>query len=73
MPGETEKEVVIQLVPKTKKVDDLEGIVSKGAVDGEEEHDENADLMFKLKIMSGEPDGLKISKKNVCIISICEH
>lgn len=76
MPGETEKKIEIQLVPKSNKSKSIDGIINKTADEGDGEIDDGMDeemeLMFTLKITGGEPDGLKISKKNVCIIKIAE-
>ena len=43
----------------------------KGSGDEEEDSEEHCDLMFKVKLEKPEPAGVKISKKNVCLVTIC--
>ena len=38
----------------------------------EEESDEECDLIFKIKLDKPEPAGVKISKKNICLVTICK-
>lgn len=40
--------------------------------DEEEESEEALDVMFKIKLEKPEPLGVKISKKNVCIVTIVQ-
>ena len=54
----------------TKIIDDIDG-TNKKQVD-EEEEEEYLDLMFKVKIEKQDPPTLKISKKNVCIVTIVD-
>jgi len=72
--GECEKVISIFLV--TDKVHNIEG---KGMIEddeekpaGEEEEEEPHDLMFKVKLEKAEPEAIKISKKNICIVSISQ-
>ena len=62
LPGETEKTVQIPLVPKNKKtaggLDAINNTADDGIAEDVNEYDEQ--LMFKLKITSGDPEGLKI-------------
>jgi hypothetical protein len=38
-----------------------------------EEMDEVLDVIFKIKIERAEPEGVKISKKNVCFVTIVQN
>ena len=40
--------------------------------DGEASEEEPCDLMFKVILEKPEPAGVKISKKNVCLVTICK-
>jgi hypothetical protein len=56
-----------------KQSKDIEGIINKTADEGDHEddaEDDNLELMFTLKITGGDPEGLKISKRNICMIKI---
>jgi len=50
------------------KVDEEE----EKAEEGEESDEEDCDLMFKVKLEKPEPAGVKISKRNVCLVTICK-
>lgn len=47
-------------LPITKKDEDEEGSSDEG----------EPDVMFKVKLEKPEPSGVKISKKNVCLVTI---
>jgi hypothetical protein len=64
--GETEKSVVIDLVKKTEK--EKSKVLDKDI--DEEESEEESDLIFKIKLEKPEPAEVKISKKNVCLVTI---
>lgn len=36
-------------------------------------HEELQDVMFKIKLEKAEPQGVKISKKNVCLVTIVQN
>ena len=64
--GENEKTISIGLVKQ-----ELNDIVNKDMTDGKdkdegESSEEIQEVMFKVKLHSAEPEGVKISKKNVC-------
>jgi hypothetical protein len=66
---ETQKIVPIKLLANDNAHIDLADIGTKsddGAIDAQEA----MDLMFKILIHKAEPEGVKISKKNVCIVTI---
>ena len=71
--GESEKVITINLVDeKVSKIDKTKE-APKHAVnedDEEVEEEEEVDLKFKVIIERPEPEHVKISRKNVCIISI---
>lgn len=66
--------VPVQLVnidiPNIEKMGDQKGEEEKG--EAEEESDEECDLIFKVVLEKPEPAGVKISKKNMCIVTICK-
>ena len=67
--GENEKSIPVHLVTEkinmeTSKKPDDEG----GEDDGSDS--DAPELMFKVKIEKAEPEGVKISKRNVCIVQI---
>jgi len=39
----------------------------------EEDSDEVCDVMFQVKLYSPEPAGVKISKRNTCVVTICKN
>ncbi len=58
----------------------INGKVASSKVDEEnmnEEHhsqdEEILDLVFKIKLEKAEPQGVKISKKNVCLVTIVQN
>jgi hypothetical protein len=65
--SETEQVIRIKLVDN--KVPEM---VEKGDVEEgpEDEDDEEGDVTFKVKLEKPEPRGVKISKKNVCLVTI---
>lgn len=71
---EQEKTVSIQLLANIQaQVDHADAAVNKSD-DGEEGQAEEAvDLMFKVLIHKAEPEAVKISKKNVCIVTIVQQ
>lgn len=70
--GETEKIVSIQLLANIQAQVDQAEIANKSD-DGLNPVEEAVDLMFKVLIHKAEPEGVKISKKNVCIITIVQQ
>jgi len=70
--GESEKTISINLV--NQKVPQIEGKAIGGNMEGDEmdmeEQEEIQDVMFKVKIEKPDPEVVKISKKNVCIVTI---
>ena len=68
-----EKDIIIQLVQKNKNEHRLDDLVTKHPEQVDEaEDDEVQEKIFAIKIVSGEPEGLKISKKNTCIVKILD-
>jgi hypothetical protein len=58
---------------------DIPNIDKIGATKDDEEHkeedeesEEDCDLMFKVKLEKPEPSGVKISKRNICMVTICK-
>jgi hypothetical protein len=72
--GESEKVITINLVDEKVPKIDKNKEIPKYAVneddDEVEEEEEEVDLKFKVIIERPEPEHVKISKKNCCIISI---
>ena len=71
--GENVRQISIQLVKE--KVNEIETKMGGGdgkVADEEEESEEALDVMFKIKLEKPEPLGVKISKKNVCIVTIVQ-
>lgn len=67
--GENEKTIGIQLVKeKVNNID--EKMAEKTGGDDEESSDEVNEVIFKVKLEKPEPEGVKISKKNVCFVTI---
>lgn len=67
--GEMHKVVPVMLV--NEKINtNMEG--TKGKTEDNGEDSEILDLMFKVKIEKAEPLGVKISKRNTCIITILQ-
>jgi len=42
----------------------------KGEDEDEDDSEDEPDVMFKVKLEKPEPAGVKISKKNVCLVTI---
>ena len=61
------KTIQIQLV--NEKVPDM-GDTAKKIDDDSGEESEGHDVIFKVKLEKPEPVGVKISKKNVCLVTI---
>lgn len=40
--------------------------------DDNDSQDENLDVMFKIKIAQTEPEAVKLSKRNTCIVTILQ-
>jgi hypothetical protein len=68
--GENEKTISIGLVKKNEKEIDTKGLIEKGDDQNGESSEEKCDVMFKVRLEKPEPEGVKISKKNVCIVTI---
>ena len=75
---EKEQKVVIKLV--NEKIGVTEDIKEFKEVDGEdeeegdpEEEEGDPDLIFKVKLDKPEPAGVKISKKNVCLVTLLRN
>jgi len=71
--GEMGKVVHVELV--SEKQQELEGNTKKAQVEDEDDvdsGDEALDVMFKVKIEQAEPLGVKISKRNTCIVTILQ-
>lgn len=66
---------VVPIILVNEKNHNIEGKGNtKNAQDEDEEgsSEENLDVMFKVKIEKAEPVGVKISKRNTCIITIIQ-
>ena len=70
--GEDEVRVPITLVNKPVIGQDLIGKQDK-TEEGEESSDEEVDVMFQVKLYSPEPAGVKISKRNTCVVTIAKN
>lgn len=68
--GETEKVVSIQLMANIDAVQVNKHHDTLGDDDEEDEVADKHDLMFKVFLINASPEGVKISKKNVCIVHI---
>jgi hypothetical protein len=71
--NETSTRITIELV--NEKVAQIEEKMMAGkTVDGEDEgsEEEECDVIFKIKLDKPEPTGVKVSKKNVCLVTICK-
>jgi hypothetical protein len=74
--GESEKIIHINLIDaKIPKIDDREKPQVGIQNDDEEveEEEEQVDIKFKLIVDSPEPNHVKVSKKNCCVISILQE
>jgi hypothetical protein len=63
--SETEKVISIQLCHN-----DIPPIVNKDEEEENEEEEEEEDVVFKIVLEGPQPQGVKISKKNVCFVTI---
>ena len=71
--GETEKTVVFDLLnPPTPEQEDKGADGGGEQVKEQEEEHEELDVMFKVTIHGAEPPAVKISKKNVCFVTLHE-
>ena len=71
--GETEKTVVLELLsPPTPEKEGKGGDEGGEQVKEQEEEHEAVELMFKVRIDGAEPPAVKISKKNVCFVTLHE-
>ena len=61
-------------IPKMDKIAENKADEEAEEEKAEEEKDESedeCDLIFKVKLEKPEPAGVKISKRNVCLVTIC--
>jgi hypothetical protein len=67
--------VPVQLVnldiPKMDKIAENKEDEEEKAEEDKDESEEECDLIFKVKLEKPEPSGVKISKRNVCLVTIC--
>jgi hypothetical protein len=77
--NENEKTVSISLV-NDKMVQNIDGKIVGSKVDEDDmdveqqgHTEELVDVMFKIKLEKAEPLGVKISKKNVCLVTIVQN
>jgi len=69
--GETERTVEIELLnPPTPEKEAKEAGTDGEQVKEQEEEHEELNLMFKVRIEAPEPASLKMSKKNVCFVTL---
>lgn len=70
--GETEKVVKIQLMGDNET--NVNGEKKGETIDHDtnSEKDDLPDLMFKVMLLNPQPEGVKISKKNICIVRISQ-
>ena len=72
--NETSQKVIIKLVnEKIGAAEDVKEFKDVGDEDEEEEEgseEGEPDLIFKVKLDKPEPNGVKISKKNVCLVTL---
>jgi hypothetical protein len=77
--GETESSVAVELLPNGHKMEGDIQVEEKGKTaddgsgdgsGGEEEEEEEPDLIFKIKLDRPSSDGVKISRKNICFVTI---
>jgi hypothetical protein len=66
--GENEKTIVIDLVKKSPE----EKATAINKKVEEESSEEECDVIFKIKLEKPEPAEVKISKKNVCLVTIVQ-
>lgn len=72
--GETERTIEIEILnPNTPEEKPKEAPPNDGEIkEGEDQEQEEVNLMFKVRIEEAEPTSVKISKKNVCFVTIQE-
>jgi hypothetical protein len=72
--GETERIITISLMDKKLGAMGQEKDVEENQNDEEDGSDEEEhDRIFKIKLEKPEPSEVKISKKNVCLVTIVQH
>lgn len=73
--NETESRIQIQLVNKElpELGDKLIGEEGKEGADEDSDSEEDCDVMFQVKLFKPEPAGVKISKRNTCVVTICKN
>jgi hypothetical protein len=59
-------------IPQIEEKQIIDGNEVEDDKNEDEDSDEECDLMFKVKLEKPEPAGVKISKRNVCLVSICQ-
>jgi|TARA_B110001450_G_scaffold253231_1_gene276321 hypothetical protein len=76
--SETEVRVAIPLVDKKvsedmgKLIEETDKLEENKEEGDNDESDEEEDVMFLVKLFNPEPAGVKVSKKNTCIVTICK-
>ena len=73
--NETQAKMRIELVNAKMSKQQEKGMIGKTEEEedergGEEESEDEPDVIFKVKLAKPEPHGVKISKKNVCMVHI---
>lgn len=77
--GETEASISVELLPNGHKIEGDIQVEEKGKTadegsgdgsGGDEEEEEEPDLIFKIKLDRPSSDGVKISRKNICFVTI---
>lgn len=66
--GENEKTISIMLV--NDKIPQIDGKTKGVDEEDDEQGDEIGDVTFKVRLEKAEPASVKISKKNVCMVTI---
>ena len=56
-----------------KEFKDVDGEEEKSGEEEEGSEDGEPDLIFKVKLDKPEPQGVKISKKNVCLVTLVQN
>ena len=69
--GENVQTIPIMLVTEKNNLESTKKADDEGGEDGSES--DSADLMFKVKIEKAEPEGVKVSKKNTCLVTILQN
>lgn len=70
--GENEKSIPVHLVTEKINMETAKKADDEGGEDNGSDSDA-PELMFKVKIEKAEPEGVKISKRNVCIVQILQN